>query len=255
MKDQATLVVHGKVENGTVSIGDKLAIMPSGAPAQVLEVIDATNSNVKHAYPGDNVQLKINVADDDQIQRGFVLCHRDSMMPVTEVFEAEVDVLELLEYRPIMAKGYTCIMHIHTFNDEIIIKDIVKTIEKNERGEETVSDKPKFARSNSKMICRITPRNPIALEKLDVMPQMAKFTLRDEGKTIASGRVLKYKPYTKGVVGSATSSKTAAATKAMGAMSIVDKTGGKEMTYNMETGELTEKQNLVQIAEGDEDED
>lgn len=214
MKDQNVIVAHGKVENGTVNIGDKLAIMPSGAPAQVLEVIDATNSNVKHAYPGDNVQLKLNVADEDQIQRGFVLCHRESMMPVTEVFEAEIDVLELLEYRPIMAKGYTCIMHIHTFNDEVEIKDIVKVIETNDKGEKTVTDKPKFVRSNCKMICRVTPKNPIALEKLDVMPQMAKFTLRDEGKTICIGKVLKYKPYAKGVVGTGGAKQMSAAASA-----------------------------------------
>ena len=69
--------------------------------------------------------MKLNVADDDLIQRGFVLCHRENRMPVTEIFEAEVDVLELLEYKPILSKGYTCIMHIHTFNDEVVIKDIV----------------------------------------------------------------------------------------------------------------------------------
>lgn len=38
-------------------------------------------------------------------------------------------------------------------------------------------------------------------------------------------------------------------------MAITDKTGGKEMTFNMDTGEMAEKQNLNQIAEGDEDED
>ncbi len=32
MKDP-NLIVHGKIENGTLKIGDKLAIMPSGAPA------------------------------------------------------------------------------------------------------------------------------------------------------------------------------------------------------------------------------
>jgi peptide chain release factor subunit 3 len=32
MKDPA-IIAHGKVENGTISLGDKLAIMPSGAPA------------------------------------------------------------------------------------------------------------------------------------------------------------------------------------------------------------------------------
>lgn len=33
---------------------------------------------------------------------------------------------------------------------------------------------------------------------------MGRFTLRDEGKTIAVGKVLKYKPYVKGVVGAST---------------------------------------------------
>jgi peptide chain release factor subunit 3 len=57
------------------------------------------------------------------------------MMPVTEIFEAELEILDLLEYKPIMTKGYTCMMHIHTFNDEIIIKDLIKSTEINEKGE------------------------------------------------------------------------------------------------------------------------
>lgn len=44
------------------------------------------------------------------------------------------------------------------------------------------------------MICRIQTRVPIPLEKHDFLPQMGRFTLRDEGKTIAIGKVLKYKP-------------------------------------------------------------
>ena len=36
---------------------------------------------------------------------------------------------------------------------------------------------------------------PIALEKFNVIPSLGRFTLRDEGKTIAVGKVLKYKPY------------------------------------------------------------
>jgi len=32
MKD-GMVIAHGKVENGTINLGDKLAIMPSGAPA------------------------------------------------------------------------------------------------------------------------------------------------------------------------------------------------------------------------------
>lgn len=69
------------------------------------------------------------------------------MMPVTEIFEAEMDILDLLDYKPILSKGYTCIMHIHTYNDEIVIKDIVRTEEINDKGEKTVKQKPQFAKS------------------------------------------------------------------------------------------------------------
>jgi peptide chain release factor subunit 3 len=64
--------------------------------------------------------------------------------------------------------------------------------------------KPAFCKSQTKLICRITPKNPIALEKYDVIQQMGRFTLRDEGRTICVGKVLKYKPYSKGVVGAST---------------------------------------------------
>jgi peptide chain release factor subunit 3 len=63
-------------------------------------------------------------------------------MPVTEIFEAEMDILELLDYKPILTKGYTCIMHIHTFNDEVVIKDILSATETNEKGEKTTKLKP-----------------------------------------------------------------------------------------------------------------
>lgn len=67
LKVDNNLIVYGKVESGTISIGDKLAIMPSGAPAQVLKVFDSTSSFVRSAYPGENVELKLNVTDEDQI--------------------------------------------------------------------------------------------------------------------------------------------------------------------------------------------
>ena len=69
------------------------------------------------------------------------------MMPVTDIFEAEIDILDLLEYKPIISKGYNCIMHIHTYNDEITIKDIVKAYEKADNGEVKEKIKPQFARS------------------------------------------------------------------------------------------------------------
>ena len=116
-------------------------------------------------------------------------------MPVTELFEADVELFELLDYKPIVSKGYTCMMHCHTFADECVIKDIISCEEKNNTsGQMETKQAPKFVKSFTNCRVRITTRNPIAIEKFETIPQLGRFTLRDEGRTIAAGRILKYKP-------------------------------------------------------------
>lgn len=137
MKDK-DLIIHGKVENGTVNLGEKMALMPSGQFCQVLQLLDAKGQNVKYAAPGENIQIRLNVGNEEDVQRGCVLCNRENMMPVTDLFEAEIELLDLLDYKPIFSKGYNCVMHIHTWNDEITIKDIVSTEETDDKGEKTI---------------------------------------------------------------------------------------------------------------------
>ena len=117
-------------------------------------------------------------------------------MPSSQLFEAELDLLELLEYKPILSKGYTCMMHIHTFADEVSIKDLVWSVEKDVSTKELVKkERPKFARSFAKLCVRMSSNKPIPLEKASEMASLGRFTLRDEGKTIAVGRIMKYKPF------------------------------------------------------------
>lgn len=89
------------------------------------------------------MQLRLlHISDENAINKGDVLCNRDSPMPVSELFEAEVDLLELLHYKPILSKGYQCILHIHTVAEECIVKDIMVAYEKNEKGEINEKVKP-----------------------------------------------------------------------------------------------------------------
>jgi hypothetical protein len=92
------------------------------------------------------------------------------------------------------------------------------------------------------------------------MPQLGRFTLRDEGKTIAVGKVLRFKPAKDiiPVIGKEEQKKQGAATTTSQV---------KETFFDMETGEEIskeeherrkkerEKAELAGIAEGDEDED
>lgn len=227
-----------------------------------MHLLDGKGEVVKYAAPGENVQIRLNIADEDMVRRGDVLCHRENMMPVTELFEAEIDVLDLLEYKPILSKGYTCVMHIHTFADEVIIKDIMKSEEINDKGEKIVKQKPNFTKSHTKIICRVVPKVPLALEKFDTIQQMGRFTLRDEGATIAVGKVLKYKPFQKGIVGASkdvpggSGAKPAASSITAGFQTTNTINQGEELVYDMETGEMKPKaKQLDALAEEDENED
>lgn len=261
------VVIFGKIESGTVKIGDGIRIMPSGTACQVTTVWNSKDQCVKYAKPGENIKLRISVDTEDKVNKGDVICLREQApVPVTELFEAEVDIFELISYKPILSKGYQCILHIHTVADEATVKEIITSYEKNERGDVLEKSKPQFAKSFSKIICRIQTRIPIPIEKNEYMPQLGRFTLRDEGKTIAVGKVLRYKPAKEVLVGgplaAATSGKEEQKKAAGSTTSQV-----KETFYDMETGEEVsreehnrrkaerEKAELANIAEGDEDED
>jgi len=94
----------------------------------------------------------------------------------------------------------------------------------------------------------------MAIEKFESIPSMGRFTLRDEGKTICIGRVLKYKPFA-GVVGTA-DAKAAPSKSANQFPVTINSSNVKEEVFDMETGETkAAAAKLDGIAEGDEEDD
>ena len=49
----------------------------------------------------------------------------------------------------------------------------------------------KFVKGNTVAIVRIQVEKPICVEKFENVPQLGRFTLRDEGRTIAIGKIVK----------------------------------------------------------------
>ncbi len=129
--------------------------------------------------------------DEDQIFKGDVLGPREAPVPIAQVIEAELELLELLKL--VFSRGSMCMMHIHTYSDEIFVKDIVWAREKDPNtGEEVKKDMPKFTRNYAKCLVRLQMKSPIPVEKVTECAALGRFTLRDEGKTIAIGRVTRY---------------------------------------------------------------
>ena len=95
------------------------------------------------------------------VQKGHVICFRDAIMPASEIFEAEIELLELLDFKPIFSRGYQCMLHMHTFADDCSIKDILVAYEKDPTGQIITKENPKFTRSFSTIRARVTTRVPI----------------------------------------------------------------------------------------------
>lgn len=189
------MVAFGKIESGTIKIGDKLMIMPSGNPTQVGGILDHKNEAVKFARPGENIQVKLTGLEDYMVNKGDVIVSREDPVPVTMLFEAELDLMELLDYKPVLSKGYQAILHLHTISMDCLVKDLMEATEMSPGNIPVTRKTPSFVRSFAKVTVRIQCKFPVACDKYDVLPQLGRFTLRDEGRTIAVGRITRYKPH------------------------------------------------------------
>merc|ERR1712048_812723 len=121
---------------------------------------------------------------------GFVLTPRGaSACPALKRFEAQLIIVELLEHKSIFSAGYTAILHVHAVAEECSIVKLTSQIDKKSGARSKKA--PMFVKSGAVVTCVIEIESGvICCETFDVCPQLARFTLRDEGKTIGIGKVL-----------------------------------------------------------------
>ncbi|PAV77788.1 hypothetical protein WR25_10985 [Diploscapter pachys] len=180
--DMGTLVI-GKMESGCVAKGDNLIAMPNKQPVQVLQIW-SDEEEKERVISGDNIKFKLKGIEEAEVQSGFVLCSADSLCKSGRIFDAEVLILE---HKSIIASGYSCVLHIHAAVEEVNVKMVIATIDK-KTGEKK---KSRFVRQDEKCIMRMECAEPFCMEAFKDFPVMGRFTLRDEGKTIAIGKMLK----------------------------------------------------------------
>ncbi|KAL1452675.1 hypothetical protein WDU94_006881 [Cyamophila willieti] len=80
-------------------------------------------------------------------------------------------------------------MHIHCVAEEVNVKALICLIDK-KTGDKSKT-RPRFVKQDQIAIMRLEAAGVICLDQFKLFPQMGRFTLRDEGKTIAIGKVLK----------------------------------------------------------------
>jgi peptide chain release factor subunit 3 len=183
------LVVMGKVESGTVREGSKVLIMPQRVEATV-DTLYINDAEVRSAKPGENVKLKLKGCRDEDVLRGFVLCDTERALVPIKQFEAQVMLLEL-EAHSLFTAGYNAVLHVHTAQEEVIVKRLVAEVDKKTGEAKEGGPPPRFFKSGGLCVAVLETAQNICVEKFDHMQQLGRFTLRDGSRTIAIGKILR----------------------------------------------------------------
>ena len=163
-------VATGRVERGTIKVGDTVEIVGMGSnKSTVVTGVEMFRKLLDQAEAGDNVGLLLRGVDRKEIERGQVLAKPASINPHTE-FTAEVYVLKKEEggrHTPFF-NGYRPQFYFRT-------TDVTGTIDLPE-GVEMV-----MPGDNVRMTIKLI--TPIAIE------QGLRFAIREGGRTVGSGVV------------------------------------------------------------------
>ncbi|CEP10714.1 hypothetical protein [Parasitella parasitica] len=185
-KDMGTIVV-GKVEAGHLKKGQQVLIMPNKHNAEISAIYDETENEIEQAMCGDNIRMRLKGVEEEDVMPGFVICSKKNPVRTTNQFEAQ---LAILDHKNIICAGYTAVLHIHAAAEEIEISALLHLIDK-KTGKKTKRP-PQFVKQGQKAIARIkTLGGLVCIESFDKVPQLGRFTLRDEGKTVAIGKITK----------------------------------------------------------------
>ncbi|XP_063286375.1 eukaryotic peptide chain release factor GTP-binding subunit ERF3A isoform X2 [Pelobates fuscus] len=186
-KDMGTVVL-GKLESGSICKGQQLVMMPNKHTVEVLGLL-SDEVETELVASGENLKLRLKGIEEEEILPGFILCEPTNLCHSGRTFDAQIVIIE---HKSIICPGYNAVLHIHTCIEEVEITALICMVDK--KSGEKSKTRPRFVKQDQVCIARLRTAGTICLETFKDFPQMGRFTLRDEGKTIAIGKVLKLVP-------------------------------------------------------------
>ena len=185
-RDMGTLI-EGKVEAGVIKKDVKYLMMPNKAEIQISALYGETEDEIAHATCGEQVRIRIKGAEEEDIYPGFVLCSPKRPVHCVSAFEAQIRLLEL---KSILSAGFNCVLHIHSATEEVTFAALLHKLEPKTNRKSKKA--PGFAKQGMNIIARLEitgGAGSVCVERFEDYPQLGRFTLRDQGQTIAIGKI------------------------------------------------------------------
>ena len=175
----------GKIETGILNAGKTVVFNPSQKSAEV-KSIEMHHTNVDKAEPGDNVGFNVRGLAATDIRRGDVAGYGDSEPMFVRHDETFVGQIQLMDIPKAVSIGYTPVFHAHTAQVAVRFQEL---LEKTSKGQKEAN--PSFIKTGDACLIRFQPTKPMAIEQMDTFPELARFAIRDMGKTVAAGVCMK----------------------------------------------------------------
>ncbi|KAF4834768.1 Eukaryotic peptide chain release factor GTP-binding subunit [Colletotrichum siamense] len=187
-RDLGTMI-EGKIEAGVIKKGMSLVMMPNKQSVDVAAVYGETEEETQVAQCGDQVRIRLRGIEEEDILPGFVLCSPKRLVHNVATFEAQIRILEL---KSILTAGFNCVLHVHAAIEEVTFAALLHKLQKGTNRKSKLP--PSHAKKGDSIIARmqvIGGAGSVCIEKFEDYPQMGRFTLRDQGQTIAIGKITK----------------------------------------------------------------
>ena len=175
----------GKIETGVLQKDKTVVFNPSQKSAKV-KSIEMHHTQVDRAEPGDNVGFNIHGLAATDIRRGDVAGYEDSPPVFIRHDETFVGQIQIMDIPKAISVGYTPVFHAHT--SQVAVK-FHELLEKTSKGNK--ENNPDFLKSGDAALIRFQPTKPMAMEQMSDFPELARFAIRDMGKTVAAGVCMK----------------------------------------------------------------
>ncbi|KAJ5928832.1 Translation release factor eRF3 [Penicillium verhagenii] len=187
-RDLGTMA-EGRIESGIIKKNGNYLMMPNRTEVSVAALYGETEDELATAKVGDQVRLRLRGVEEDEFFPGFVLCSPKRPVNCVSAFEAKIRILDL---KNILTAGFNCVLHVHSAVEEVTFAALLHKLEP---GTGRKSKRPPaFVNKGQTIIARLevtSTAGAVCVEKYDEYQQLGRFTLRDQGQTIAIGMVTK----------------------------------------------------------------
>ncbi|KAI1273918.1 P-loop containing nucleoside triphosphate hydrolase protein [Xylaria sp. FL0933] len=187
-RDMGTMV-EGKIEAGVCRKGMSLIMMPNKEKVEIAALYGETEDEIQIAQCGDQVRMRLRGIEEDDISPGFVLCSPKRLVHNVRTFEAQIRILEL---KSILTAGFNCVLHVHAAIEEVTFAALLHKLQKGTNRKSKLP--PTHAKRGDSIIARMEVTGgagSVCVETFEDAPQLGRFTLRDQGQTIAIGKITK----------------------------------------------------------------